>query len=228
MGGWYRLVFISVLCVLSACGGRPSTPEFEEVPTVFRFPTRTLIPTLTPSPTPIDTPTATPTDPPPTATPVPMAQIVIAVKPIPAGMAIPPEALRLNAWPENSLPNEVMTDVNAVVNQVALVDIVCFEPILPGMIAPRTIGSGFEPLPGDCGVPPIITPTLSLTGVAIARQYIPIGTTITPDMIVMRAWPVALLPPGAIQAAGSVIGRTTRQDILREQPILTSRITSGN
>lgn len=146
------IMFYLLVGMLAACEPGDPTPELveiQQVPTdVIRTvppPTPTpLQPTTTPSPVPSPTPT-----PYLTLTPTPLVvSLVVAVRPIPAGYAIPPEAVRVIEWPVASVqavPFNALTDLDQVVNEVTLVDIACYEPILTDTIARREVGSGFLP-----------------------------------------------------------------------------------
>jgi Flp pilus assembly protein CpaB len=207
-----------LIFILAACGSQPAV-ELVSTRVLPTRPPRTItptIPTATPSVTPTatatDTPTATATD-----TAEPWVALVVAVQPIPAGMAIPPEAVAVQSWPQAAAPLSALTDLDAVINQVSLVDIDCYEPIIQPIIARRTAGSGFLPMPGDC--PPVTTDIRELTMIAVAIDYIPAGATIAPSAVALQPWPQALIPPGALNALSDVVGATAQIDILIGQPI---------
>ncbi|MFW5748429.1 MAG: SAF domain-containing protein [Chloroflexota bacterium] len=223
-GGWLLLVL-----VIGACGpGADPTPELIAV---------AMMPTATASPLPTDTetppPSATPTPRPtrthtpwptvtPTATATPERAVVVIVQPVPAGYAIPPEAVALTTWPAQAAPFHGYTSPDDVINMVALVDLMCFEPVLAGAIAPREVGSGFLELPGSC--PSLPEATGATVDVVIAVEAIARDQMITPGMVALRGWPAHLVPPDALHALGDVIGAYTRTGILREQPVLASRL----
>jgi len=71
----------------------------------------------------------------PTAPPIDITQIVIAVQPLPRGNKIPPEAVTLAPWPTNSLPETRITNIEDVVGKLARYDIERGEPILTTLIA---------------------------------------------------------------------------------------------
>ncbi|GAB4516708.1 MAG: hypothetical protein OHK0046_22490 [Anaerolineae bacterium] len=208
-----------------------SPPVLVELPTQFVLPSATPRPTRTPTPTftPSATftytpsPTLTPT-PTPTHTPVAMMNIVIAAQPILAGVAIPPGAVRLHAWPQDAAPHSSITSLEEVIGRVALVDMDCFEPILNHTLAVRTVGSGYVELPGRCGrMPELVTP-IGFENVVVAARYIPPGEVITPDRVALRLWPSAYQLPGAFTALSEVVGQTAQQEILAEQPLRTKML----
>lgn len=200
----------------------PTPSEVVLLPPTQRPPTRVW--TSTPQPT--HTLTAQPTQQ-ETDTPVPLAMLVIAVKPIPAGAPIPPEAVQVVRWPLETLPYRPITEPDRVINEVALVDIGCHEPIIPETIAYREIGTGFDPLPGTCpplrADAPIEKETID---VVIAVEDLPAGSIIEPGTVTLRPWPLGALPPGYHRSLSEVIGTTVTSEVRREQPITAQRVTS--
>jgi len=144
--------------------------------------------------------------------------------PIPAGMPIPPEAVSLARWPRTAAPSEYFTAVDQVINEVALVDIGCFEPVLPQTVSYREIGIGFEPLPGACPLLESHEPE-PLVNVVIARTDIAANQLIGPEDVALRPWPLDMLPPGAHQAMSEVLGHRVQSAIRREQPVIAGQLT---
>ncbi len=71
----------------------------------------------------------------PTATPVPMVEIVVAAQELPRGLLIPAEnAVTLRPWPANSVPLNALLDVEDVIGKIALTDIPREAPVLADMI----------------------------------------------------------------------------------------------
>ncbi len=227
-----------LLLLFSACGTETPAPEVRRLPTEVILPTPTLIPpTLTtpatleptlppgmtftasstetrmPYPTPpqVEIPTAT-------ATEVRYAYIAIAMQPIPAGYAIPPEAVILYPWPAESVPFSAILTVDDVVNKVALADIHCFEPFVEPALALREVGTGFETLE-SCPVLPPQTGEVTLVNVVIATQFVEAGVTIRPGMVAMQQWPVEIRPAGTIGRFADVIGKEARENLIPELPI---------
>jgi len=76
-----------------------------------------------------------PTDTPaPTITPIPMVELVIAVQQIPRGFTIPPNAVTVRRWPEESAPSSAIFDIEAVIGKKARTDIFREQPILTNML----------------------------------------------------------------------------------------------
>lgn len=219
-------IMLFALCFLVACTGEP-TPELVELATVDVSPT--FPPPITPTAPPTHTATATasPTAE-PTMTSQPLTEVVIAVQPIPAGYAIPPDALTVYELPVSNMTDTALDDLERVINQVALADIGCFEPIHPQHIARRTIGEGFRDLPGDCPQLPELARPIQLSEVVVAAQYIDDGTVITPEMIIVRSWPAALIPPDAITMLSNVVGQVSRRGILQEQVLRSGQFIEGD
>ncbi len=65
-----------------------------------------------------------------------LTKIVIAVQPLPRGIAIPAEAVTLANWPASNLFEGVITDTAQVVGKLARYDISQGQPILTTLIAP--------------------------------------------------------------------------------------------
>lgn len=63
------------------------------------------------------------------------ASIVIAVEPIPSGTTITSEMVESRRWPIEVIPAGSITDLSAVVGQIALTDIVNEEPVLVTMVS---------------------------------------------------------------------------------------------
>ncbi len=71
----------------------------------------------------------------PTATPIPMIQLVIAVQDIPRGMTIAPDAVDMRPWPEVSAPFQAITSLDEeVIGKIARTDIFREQPILTNML----------------------------------------------------------------------------------------------
>jgi Flp pilus assembly protein CpaB len=232
-----RWMFIAVcLLAIAACKPgerRPVLLELEPLPTEVILPSLTPFPpTETPTFTPTTAPTVTSTltlTPEPTQTPVEMVTLVVAVQPIPAGAVIPPEAVIVYDWPHAAAPMHAVAALDDAVGWVALANIACFEPLLENSVARRTVGSGYEPLPGNCGTVSALETGVTLIDVVIALERIRTGTIISPEMIALRPWPEALAPADAKTSLAGVIGSTARVDILREQPIFADKIIhAGN
>lgn len=217
-----------IFCVLLvACEPRESRPVgLVEIPTQLVLPSPTA-PTATPTSSPTDRPTTTPTTSPtraPTITPTPInwREIVIIIQPVEAGMPIPPEAAAVYAWPAHYVPDDVVESLDAVVGEVALVDLTCFEPVRAEFIARREVGTDFPPLPGVC--PPLPDRSRELAGVVVAMQDIPAGKTITPEMIALQSWPEALAEALDSGNLAGMIGQQARENIRRGQPIFPARL----
>lgn len=77
---------------------------------------------------------ATNTPVPPTQPPVVFVDIVVAVQNLSRGSLIPPDAIALFPWPEQSLPVNAITDLETVIGTRARTDIYTEQPILASMI----------------------------------------------------------------------------------------------
>jgi Flp pilus assembly protein CpaB len=100
-----------------------------------------VVPSLTPTPAPTttETDTAQPVvqaaeTPLPTATPLTFVDIVIAVQELSRGQVIPPNAVALRPWPEQSAPFNGIRNLEDVVGKIARTDIFREEPILSNMV----------------------------------------------------------------------------------------------
>jgi Flp pilus assembly protein CpaB len=146
-----------------------------------------------------------------------MVELVVAVQPIPAGQAIPADAVRLYAWPETAAPYTAVNNLEAVIGKVAMVDLFCFEPVLEETLAQRTPGGTVNPLPGHCRPLLPLHPPIRYVTVVVATRYIPAGTTVSPNAVALRRWPEDLLPMDALTGFADAIGQVTEVAILREQ-----------
>lgn len=70
----------------------------------------------------------------PTATPITFVDIVIAVQELSRGQVIPPDAVALRPWPEQSAPFNGITNLEDVVGKIARTDIFREQPILTNMV----------------------------------------------------------------------------------------------
>ncbi len=73
---------------------------------------------------------------PPTQPPVVFVDIVVAVQNLSRGAVIPPNAVALFPWPEQSLPVNALTSLEDVIGKRARTDIVQQQPILQSMVIP--------------------------------------------------------------------------------------------
>lgn len=88
--------------------------------------------------------------------------------------------------------------------------------ILVLMVAALLILPRFAAAPAPAATP---TPAF-LQQIVIAAQNIPRGAVITASDVVLRGWPVEVLPEGAFTDTGQVIGKVARVDIPRQKPIV--------
>ena len=82
----------------------------------------------------------------PTPTPIARVQIVIAVQELPRGFRIPSNAVAILEWPAESVPFNVMLNIEDVVGKIARTDIFRQQPILANMLV-----DDFENLTADLG-----------------------------------------------------------------------------
>lgn len=86
-------------------------------------------------------PTAEPASTPlPTPTPIPFVELVVAVQEIPRGLEIPPNAVILRPWPEESAPFQAVGNVDDVIGRIARTDIFREQPILSNMLVEDLTG----------------------------------------------------------------------------------------
>lgn len=215
---WGLIIILVGLCI-AGCEPTDPTPELVQIqaaitPTHDTDPTATHTPhpTQTPSPLPSNTPNAAPT-----ITPLPLQEIIIVIKPIPAGYAIPPDAVMRYPWPQAAQPRTAYTELSDVINQVTLVDLSCFEPITAQTIAPREVGDGFLALPGDCPQTFDVNTATPLQSVVVAVRRIIPGQQISPAAVALRDWPSHMIPPGAYTTLADAIGTIAQTEILPEQ-----------
>jgi Flp pilus assembly protein CpaB len=70
----------------------------------------------------------------PTATPIELVPIVVAVQQLPRGIAIPEGALSIRSWPRNSVPERAIGKIEDVVGKIARTDIFIEQPILDTLL----------------------------------------------------------------------------------------------
>ncbi len=111
----------------------------------------------------------------PTATPIVMTQIVVAIQELPRGITIPESgAVDLRPWPANAVPENAETDVRNVIGRIARTDIAREQPVLSTLIVEnlrQIAASGSEAaavIPQ--GLRAIAVPMDRLTGVAYGIQ----------------------------------------------------------
>lgn len=217
----YFLLLTLIGCTLNTTPAPPTDDILADLPTRFIIPTYTPIPSITPTFTPRPTSTPSPT---PIPTPEPLAELVIITQALPAGVAIPPEAIGVVQVPVRSMPFSAMTDITDIVNRVTRVDLGCYEPIIEGVLAFREAGSGFLTFE-DCPPVPQAQQPFRMVNIVVATIYLPEGTQILPNMVALRPYPFHLIPLGALTNLSDAIGAITRTDILREQPITDARVS---
>lgn len=225
----WGLLVVSFLFLISGCTTTSSAPELISVQSV---PTQRHYYTATPNGSvniaiqtaiPLEEESSPEITPSPIIPPDLWQPIVIVVKPIPAGYAIPPEAIRLEMWAVESLPTGYYQDVNHVINEVTLVDLACHEPVLSHTIARREVGTGFLPLPNECETHPDLQ---TASYVVIAARDIRAGETITPSSVQRVLWHYA--PPDGFVNLADVIGLQAKTFIFREQILTSQRLITPN
>lgn len=70
----------------------------------------------------------------PTATPIVLQQVIVAVQQLPRGIRIPETALATRLWPKGSVPERAMTKISDVANKLARTDIFIEEPIVDTLL----------------------------------------------------------------------------------------------
>lgn len=74
-------------------------------------------------------------------------------------------------------------------------------------------------------------PVLKTTNVFVAAVAIPIGTSITQDMVAIQPWPEHLVLDGFIKAdggLGAVVGMVARTPFQPQEPIISSKLANAN
>ena len=77
---------------------------------------------------------------------VEMVEIVTATKDLSIGATITPADLRMEAWPKNKLPDGAFTEMDQVLERVAISSILNNEPILNRRLAQSGAGVGLSPM----------------------------------------------------------------------------------
>lgn len=77
---------------------------------------------------------------------VEMVEIVTATKDLNIGATITPADLRMEAWPKNKLPDGAFTEMDQVLERVAISTILNNEPILNRRLAESGAGVGLSPI----------------------------------------------------------------------------------
>lgn len=72
----------------------------------------------------------------PTATPLQLSEVIVAVQQLPRGIRIPDSALATRLWPKASIPERAVTDKTKIVGQIARTDIFIEEPIVDTLLVP--------------------------------------------------------------------------------------------
>lgn len=70
----------------------------------------------------------------PTATPIEMVEIVIALQDLPRGFRIPPNAVTLSPYPRSVVPFNALTDLEDVIGKIARTDIFREQPMLSNLV----------------------------------------------------------------------------------------------
>lgn len=76
----------------------------------------------------------------PTATPMVFVDLVIAVQDLSRGQVIPPNAVAVRPWPEQSVPFNGVRNLEDVVGKIARTDIFREEPLLTNMVVDNLTG----------------------------------------------------------------------------------------
>src|SRR5260370_2359652 len=66
----------------------------------------------------------------PTATPIVLQQVIVAVQQLPRGIRIPETALATRLWPKRSVPERAMTTISALATKLAPTHIFIPHPII--------------------------------------------------------------------------------------------------
>lgn len=88
-----------------------------------------------------------------------------------------------------------------------------------------------EPTTSTATSTSILPTSVSTVDVLVARQQIPVGTIIKPEMISKQPWPAHLVLESFIVSTGEnddVVGRVARSTFLPYEPLLKSRLSNPN
>jgi Flp pilus assembly protein CpaB len=110
----------------------------------------------------------------PYAPPEGMQEIVVAAQNIPRGYLVTSDAVQTATWPETSVPDGALTDLEAVLGRIARVDIVLDMPITEGMLTDMPGDLGAEGSDAALQIPPgkvaYALPVARYSGVAWALR----------------------------------------------------------
>ncbi len=70
----------------------------------------------------------------PTATPLQLSEVIVAVQQLPRGISIPDSALATRLWPKASIPERAITNKADIVGKIARTDIFIEEPIVDTLL----------------------------------------------------------------------------------------------
>jgi flagella basal body P-ring formation protein FlgA len=151
------------------------------------------------------------------ATTVPdnLVEIVVAVQPIARGQVITEDMVTLRAYLPDEVPVSAVTELEAVIGNIARTDIGSDQPILSGLIAEEISENG-------------ASGPDNLIEVVVAVQNIRKGQTVTEDMVMLRQWPLNSVPLNAVIGLDGVVGKIAQTDILSEQPVLKGLVDDNN
>lgn len=83
----------------------------------------------------------------------------------------------------------------------------------------------------QAAAPVAATPQMKTVNIYVASQPIPIGTTVTQQMVAIQPWPEHLLLDGFVKADGgaeAVVGTVARSPFQQQEPILKSKLANPN
>src|SRR5262249_57345843 len=75
-----------------------------------------------------------------------MKDVVVAVEPLPLGVAIKPNHVKLSKMPAEMFPKTAFSKVDDVLDRSVISAIMADEPLLEGRLAPRGSGMGLAPV----------------------------------------------------------------------------------
>lgn len=162
-----------------------------------------------------------------TSTPTAYVDLVLAARDIENGALIQPEDVTLYPLPVDYAPFNGVVSPDDVVGKIARTNIRCGLPILANLYVENAhdvpVDQPTLAQRPDCNLPRLTEPVETRDVVTMAQE-IPAGMPIPAEAVVLRPYPAALLPEGALTSLDDVVGKAARTPLYREQVVMPDQL----
>jgi pilus assembly protein CpaB len=153
---------------------------------------------------------------------MPTRPVIVAAADLDIGAELTRDDIRVIDWPENSVPQNAITDANEVIGRGLILPVIQNEPILPMKLASKESGSGLPPAipPGLRAVSVRVNEVIGVSGYVTPGTRVDVVVTLSPTQQQQDMTAKVILTDVQVLAAGTKMERDTK-----DKPVAVSVVT---